>query len=157
MWLFALLPGHRGNLYQSTEIESETQEMLFLTLYSLNLQFHLFIHLFLFFKRGSLVRSLVSLSLQWSSKELVSRCGLLSFVWITTDAPEQALAGGRRGPGLECGKCPHPSSPFGALSGREPLSAAGRHPGTADGGASSALRSFILSAFFLRIWFFERN
>ena len=47
---------------------------------------------------------------------------------------EQTLAWGRRRQGLEWGKCPHPSSQYRALSGAQPLSAAGKHPEIADGG-----------------------
>ena len=46
---------------------------------------------------------------------------------------EQTLAWDWRRQGLECGKCPHPSSQYRALSGAQPLSAAGKHPGIADG------------------------
>lgn len=46
----------------------------------------------------------------------------------------QTLAWGWRRQGLEWGKCPHPSSQYRALSGAQPLSAAGKHPGIADGG-----------------------
>lgn len=47
---------------------------------------------------------------------------------------EQILAWGWRRRGLEWGECPHPSSRFRALSGAQSLSAAGKHPGIADGG-----------------------
>lgn len=63
---------------------------------------------------------------------------LFELLWRRLSAG-RTLAQGWRGPGLECGKCPHPSSQFGALDGAEPLSAAGRHPGRADGGARTAL------------------
>lgn len=59
MWSFALLPGHKGNPDQGTEIEPEIQERLFLTLSSLNLQFQFLFFVvlfcFLFFLSGVLL------------------------------------------------------------------------------------------------------
>lgn len=50
---------------------------------------------------------------------------------------EQALALGRRRQGLELGKCPHSSSQCGAPGGTQLLSAAGKHPGIADGASEA--------------------
>lgn len=93
----------------------------------------------------------------WTLKSwrlIVVCCHLFELPWMRLSTER---AGRGRGLGLECGKCPHPSSQFGAVGGADPLSAAGRHPGAADGGARTALGSFILSDLFRQICFFERD
>lgn len=81
----------------------------------------------------SLLR-LLFLGLSSSSSPLVAISYHLYELPLMRLSSEQTLAQGRRRQGLEWGKCPHLSSQYRALSGAQPLSAAGTHPGIADGG-----------------------
>lgn len=69
-----------------------------------------------------------------NTSPLVAVCYHLYELPLMRLSSEQTLAWERRRRGLEWGKCPHPSSQYRSLSGTQPLSAAGKHPGITDGG-----------------------